>query len=188
MSVAGPWHSPPTPATAAGFRGAAAFPWCSAGFAKVVACSRSSRDKNCCIYKNRKRGARRAVPCPPASAIGASPAAPATRLGGPSASRVGMMYYPRHAQTGRNSMRHVMRLVLALCLCLLSFAPASSAEQTVAPDGFSIGILNSSAFGPFQPLSEATIESFHLSGEERQIVRQLKRLVVSSDQAVLDDL
>jgi hypothetical protein len=81
-----------------------------------------------------------------------------------------------------------MRLVLALCLCLLSFAPASSAEQTVAPDGFSICILDSSAFGPCQPLSEATIASFHLSGEEQQIARQLKRLVVSSDQAVLDDL
>ena len=81
-----------------------------------------------------------------------------------------------------------MCLVLAIFLCLLGFAPASSAEETVAPDGFSICILNSSAFGPCQPLSEATIESFHLSGEDQQIVRQMKRLVVNSDQAVLDDL
>ena len=52
----------------------------------------------------------------------------------------------------------------------------------VAPDGFSICRLIDSVFDPCQPLSEATIESFHLSGEEQDVVRQLNSFVVSSDQ------
>ena len=75
-----------------------------------------------------------------------------------------------------------MRLVFAVCFCLLGIAPASRAEDMFAPDGFSICRLIDSVFDPCQPLSEATIESFHLSGEEQDVVRQLKSFVVSSDQ------
>jgi hypothetical protein len=81
-----------------------------------------------------------------------------------------------------------MRLLAALALCLLGAAVPSLAQEHVGPDGFSICQLTSDRMGPCEPLTDAAIESYHLSGAEQQIVRQLKRLAVSPDQAVFDDL
>jgi hypothetical protein len=74
---------------------------------------------------------------------------------------------------------------IVAALFVMVFAIASRSQQHVGLDGFSIC---SFAMQQCEPINEATLQAHALSPAERDVVQQLKRLIVTREQAILDDL
>ena len=87
--------------------------------------------------------------------------------------------------TARNEQRSTMRFIATLCLVLLGGAAACRAAEHAGADGFSICRFD---FQQCEPVTDAAMQSRHLSAAKIAIVGKLRHLAVAPDKAALDAL